>query len=250
MEMILNIAMKKPSLKSMKRALCIQPHPDDNEVGMGDAIAKFIQDGVEVHYLTITDGSLGLLDGSMTHQELAAKRKQEVIDSGNLLGVKAYHFLDYQDGTLHDIYKLSGEIAEIVREIKPDFMFCPDPWLNYEAHQDHIVTGKAASQCFITSWLYEYPLGNKSLPHKVTGIGFYHTAKPNVVINTTNTFKLKIEAMALHKTQFDKKTLNMLSLYFKEKAKKAAKDKKFKLGCGLKIMGQNHMHCFTDAEQV
>lgn len=250
MDIILSQMLKPPKLKNMKKALCIQPHPDDNEVGMGDGIAKLVQEGVEVHYLTVTDGSLGLLDDSMTHAELAEIRRKETIDSGTVLGVKEFHFLDYQDGTLNDIYKLSGDIAEVVRTIKPDIVFAPDPWLNYEAHQDHIVTGKAAAQCFITSYLYEYPLGTKTLPHKLKAIGFYFSSKPNTVVDTTKTFDLKIKAMAKHKTQFDKKTMMLFSLYFKQKAKDAAKNQKFKLGCALKIMGENHMHCFTDAENV
>lgn len=250
MDLILNAMLKAPKLKQAKKVICIQPHPDDNEVGMGGAIASLINDGCEVHYLTITDGSLGLLDDSMTHEELAKKRKEEVYESGKLLGVSHYHFFEYQDGTLYNINKLSGEIAELVREVKPDFIFAPDPWLTYEAHQDHVVTGKAASQCFITSYLYDYPLGTKTKPHKLKGIGFYYTSKPNTVVDISKTFDLKMKSIACHKTQFDKKTLMLFSLYFKQQAKKAASNEKFKLGCALKIMGENHMHCFTAAEEV
>lgn len=250
MDLILNQMLKAPKLKNIKKAICIQPHPDDNEVGMGGAIAALVQKGCEIHYITVTDGSLGLVDDSMTHEELASKRRVEVLASGEVLGVSEFHFLDYQDGTLNDIYKLSGDIAEIVRTVKPDFIFCPDPWLQYEAHQDHVITGKAAAQCFITSWLHEYPLGTKTLPHKVKGIGFYFTSKANTVVDISNTFDLKMKAMACHKSQFDKMTLTLFSLYFKQQAKKAAVNEKFKLGCGLKLMGENHMHCFTGAENV
>jgi hypothetical protein len=39
-------------------------------------------------------------------------------------------------------------------------------------------------------------------------------------------------------------------MYFKEKAKKAASNRKFKLGCALKVLGENHLHCFTEAEFI
>lgn len=250
MDMILNAMLKPPKLKKAKCAVCIQPHPDDNEVGMGGAIAKLANDGCVIHYITVTDGSLGLVDASMTHEQLAVARKKEVEKSGKLLGVGHFHYLNYQDGTLHDIYKLSGEIGEIIREVKPDFIFCPDPWLNYEAHQDHIVTGKAAAQSFISTSLVEYPLGTTTEPHQAKGIGFYYTSRPNTVVDITDTFDLKFKAMAVHESQFNKKTLALFKLYFKEKAKKAAADEKFKLGCGLKVLGENHLHCFTDAEFI
>lgn len=250
MDMILNSVLKIPKLKNIKKIICIQPHPDDNEVGMGAVIAKLANDGCEVHYITVTDGSLGLVNNSMTHAELAKIRKNEVEESGKLLGVNNFHYLNYQDGTLSDIHKLSGDIAEIIRTVKPEFIFCPDPWLNYEAHQDHIITGKAVSQSFISTWLHEYPLGTKTTPHTVKGIGFYFTSKPNTVINISDTFDLKMKAIGKHKTQFDKKTLMMFNLYFKHKAKKAAEKEKFKLGCSLKVLGQNHLHCFVDAENI
>lgn len=250
MEPILHTLLKIPTLKKMKKAICVQPHPDDNEVGMGDAIAKFVQDGCEVHYITVTDGSLGLLDKTMSHEELIKIRKEEVEKSGRLLGVTHFHYLNYQDGTLSDIYKLAGDITEIIRQVKPDFIFCPDPWVNYEAHQDHIITGKAVTQSLILAPLVEYPLGTKTEPHDVKGIGFYYTGKPNTVVDTTDTFSLKMKAMGEHKTQFSKKLLALYSLYFKEKAKKAAKNEKFKLGCGFKVLAPVHIHCFPDAENV
>lgn len=250
MDMLLNAMLKPPKLKNIKKAICIQPHPDDNEVGMGGVIAKLTKEGCQVHYITVTDGSLGLLDASLTHDELAIKRKEEIEASGKLLGVNNFHYLNYQDGTLNNIHEISGKIGEIIRSIKPEFIFCPDPWLNYEAHQDHIITGKAVAQSFISTWLYEYPLGTKTKPHKVKGIGFYFTSKPNLVIDITETFDIKMKAIAVHKSQFDKKTLMMLSIYFKDKAKKAALNEKFKLGAQLKIMGQNHLHCFVDAENI
>lgn len=250
MNLILEAMLKPPKLKNIKCAICIQPHPDDNEVGMGAVIARMVNEGCVIHYLTVTDGSLGLTDPSMTHEHLAELRKKEAEDSGTLLGAKHFHYLNYKDGSLYDINKLAGEIAESIRKIKPDFIFCPDPWLNYEAHQDHIITGKATAQSFISTSLIDYPLGTKTEAHQAKGIGFYYTSRPNTVVDITDTFDLKFKAMAIHKSQFDKKTLTLFKLYFKQKAKKAAKDKKFKLGCELKVLGENHLHCFTDAEFI
>lgn len=250
MDVILNQILKPPKLKNIKKAICIQPHPDDNEVGMGGVIKKLINDGCEIQYITVTDGSLGLVDDTHTHSELATRRKQEAIESGTYLGVSKFHFLEYQDGTLSNINEISGKISEIVRKEQPDFIFAPDPWLLYEAHQDHVVTGKASAQCFINSWLYEYPLGTKTKPHKCKGIGFYFTSKPNKVVDITNTFDDKMKALSFHNSQFDKKTLSLFKLYFKQLSKKAAANEKFKLGTGLKIMGEHHLHCYIDAENV
>lgn len=250
MDSILSTLLKAPKIKKIKKAICIQPHPDDNEIGMGGIIAKLAKEGTEIHYITVTDGSLGLLDNTYTHEELAEVRKKEAEAAGAVLGVSNFHYLNYKDGTLNDVHKLSYDIAEIIRSVKPDFIFCPDPWLNYEAHQDHVVTGRAAAQSFILSWLYDYPLGTNTKPHKVKGIGFYLTSKPNTIIDITETFDIKMKAIGKHKSQFDKKTLMFLSIYLKNNAKKAAENEKFKLGAAIKVLGENHLHCFTDAENL
>ena len=44
-----------PAIKNAKRVLCVQPHPDDNQIGMGGTIAYMRSLGIEVYELTVTD---------------------------------------------------------------------------------------------------------------------------------------------------------------------------------------------------
>ncbi|MFB4166873.1 PIG-L deacetylase family protein [Virgibacillus sp. JSM 102003] len=59
------IPFKIPNPFNMKRTLFIQPHPDDNDIGAGATIAKLVDKGVEVHYLTVTDGGSGSTDKTL-----------------------------------------------------------------------------------------------------------------------------------------------------------------------------------------
>lgn len=130
-----------PDIMSAKRVLCIQPHPDDNEIGMGGVVAALAGRGCEVHYLTVTNGDLGDQSGTMEPAELAALRREETVAAGKALGASKFYFFDEPDGSLQDIPALAGKIATLVRTIRPEVLFCPDPWAMYEAHQDHVVTG-------------------------------------------------------------------------------------------------------------
>ena len=138
-----------PDILKSKCALCIQPHPDDNEIGMGGTVAVLAQAGCTVHYLTVTNGDQGNKNRTASPQETARVRRAEAIAAGTHLGAKAFHFLDLGDGTLDDGLGLSAQIARVIREVRPDAIFAPDPWLAYESHLDHAVTGRAAStkQC-------------------------------------------------------------------------------------------------------
>ncbi len=239
-----------PDITKGKKALCVQPHPDDNEVGMGGIIATLAMAGCQVDYLTITDGCLGTLSPALVGEALVEVRAEEVKAAGKLLGVTEYHSLGLEDGTLNDIPKLAGQVAEFIRDGQYDMVFCPDPWLSYEAHWDHVVTGKAVAQAFISSSLIEYPKGTKTSPCAPFAIGFYFTSKPNTVIDVTENFDNKFEAMAAHKSQMPEQLLELYRMYFTMRGMKLAEDKDYLLGEGLRVMSPLHMHCFAEGETI
>lgn len=239
-----------PDIMMGKKALCVQPHPDDNEVGMGGIVLTLTMAGCQVDYLTMTDGALGALSPALTGENLAAVRKQEIEKAGALLGVKNYYNLGLEDGTLNDIPKLAGEVAEIIREGQYDMVFCPDPWLTYEAHWDHVVTGRAVAQAFISCSLIEFPKGTKTPPCAPFAIGFYFTNKPNTVIDITENFDNKFDAMAAHASQMPPQLLELYRAYFTMRGMKLAEDKEFLLGEGLRVMSPLHMHCFAEGESI
>ena len=187
-----------PEILGAKRALCIQPHADDNEIGMGGTIAALAARGCEIHYLTVTNGDLGAQAGPYDPEHLADTRRAEAEAAGRALGASVFHWFDEPDGSLEHIPALAGRIAELIRTVQPDVVFCPDPWAMYEAHQDHVVTGKAAAQAFLSASLAQYPRGTATAPWQPGAIGFYFTQNPNTVVDVTDTFETKFSAMALH----------------------------------------------------
>ena len=239
-----------PDILKSKCALCIQPHPDDNEIGMGGTVAVLSQAGCTVHYLTVTNGDQGNKNRTASPQETARVRRAEAIAAGTHLGAKAFHFLDLGDGTLADVLGLSVQIARVIREVRPDAIFAPDPWLAYESHLDHAVTGRAAANAFLMSGRAAIPGGGDTQPHAASAIGYYFTAQPNTVVDISAVFEKKFEAIALHDSQMDAQTLAMYRVYFGMKGKELAAGKNFALGEGLKVLSPLHAHCFVDAARI
>jgi LmbE family N-acetylglucosaminyl deacetylase len=54
--------------------------------------------------------------------------------------------------------------------------------------------------------------------HRVQSIGFYASAKPNVLIDISSTFDRKLEAIFRHETQFDEVGRTQLSQYLSMQA--------------------------------
>lgn len=248
--MDLSAFLTPPEILTAQCALCIQPHPDDNEIGMGGTIAALAARGCEIHYLTVTNGDLGAQGAPIEPAQLAALRRDEAVAAGKALGAAQFHFFDLPDGSLESIPALAGRIAELVRTIRPNVLFCPDPWAAYEAHQDHVVTGKAAAQAFISTALAQYPRGTRTQPWQPEAIGFYFTQNPNTVVDVTDTFEQKFAAMALHRTQLNDELLAMYRAYFTLQSQQRAAGRGFALGEGLKVLSPLHLHCFVEAPQI
>lgn len=242
--------LKPPALSEIRRALVIQPHPDDNEIGMGGTVAKLVQDGAEVIYLTVTNGDRGCSDPNLTLEDIAAIRRKETEAAGRCLGVERFYYLNLPDGGPLDLYDTAVKIAGVIREVKPDTVFCPDPWLPYEAHADHRDTGLAATQAVMNAGLRDFPRGAVYEKHAPANIGYYFTAYPNTVADVSDTFEKKFDAILCHKSQVDEQTAALFRMYFTGKAQELAEGQPFALGEGLKMLRKLHMHCFVDAVRI
>lgn len=241
-----------PVIEKCKKLLCIQPHPDDMDISAGGTIAYLSEKGTEVSYLTVTDDSSGFTSLNIQRKKRKSIRKDEQINAGRILGVKNYHWLDYTDAGNWSMYKLRNRIIQYIRLIKPDFVMTVDPWLNYEAHQDHVKCGLAASEAVILQSL-PYIKTNRRIdrnysPYEIKGIIFSFTSRPNVVINTEKLREKKFKAIAEHKSQFDKESLNLLFKYDDVRNSRLAKDYDFGYGEGLKVLNPAMLHCIPEAE--
>ena len=74
-----------------KRILIISPHPDDESLGLGGTIAKYISEGNDVFVLTIS----GHLPPLYSREDYD-KTVKESYEAFKILGIKTHFFLKYQ----------------------------------------------------------------------------------------------------------------------------------------------------------
>lgn len=239
-----------PDLLSMRRVLCVQAHPDDGEIGAGATVARLVQAGARVVYLTVTDGGVGTQDPSIDPPELAGIRRREGEEAARLLGVTRMIWLDFPDGGNLQLPAVREKIIEAVRRVRPDLLMVMDPWLPYEAHSDHRATGLAAAEAALLSG---YPhacpqhLAGGLAPHTLKAVAFYATSRPNTFINVSATWPLKLAALKKHKSQFDPDSLEMIGAYLTAKAREHAAGRDFELAEAFKVLSPLQLHLFEDA---
>jgi N,N'-diacetylchitobiose non-reducing end deacetylase len=228
------------------RVLCVQPHYDDNDIYAGGTIVRLHDAGAEIIYLTVTDDMVGFLDQSKTDEMMSTQLRAEQQEAGKIIGVDAHYWLNYPDAAKYDYYRLRQDIIDYIRLLKPDFVLTVDPWLPYEAHRDHILTGQAVSEALLVGGFSRLasniPVPKENIQHRVTGIAYYNTAWPNTAIDISQTWQKKHSAMQVYKAQFSPEEIDNLIIETSELEVEAGKVRNLTRAEELKLVTASQLH--------
>jgi LmbE family N-acetylglucosaminyl deacetylase len=244
---------EKPDLMTAKRILAVQPHYDDNDIAAGGTLAALAENGAEIHYLTVTDDLIGVIDDSLTAEEATAQLKDEQYQAGEIIGVSEQYWLGFPDAGKYEYFDVRAGIIQHIRMVRPDFIFTCDPWMAYEAHNDHILAGRAAAEAAILFGLTRLktnPEADQAFemnPFDLTGVAFYGTSYPNTIFDISSTREKKHAAVDKYRAQFSQEDMQLLHAFLDIKEREYAKDEAFSYGEPLKVLRGFHLHGYPDA---
>jgi LmbE family N-acetylglucosaminyl deacetylase len=235
-----------PDLLQAKRVLCIQPHYDDNDLSAGGTISRLHDSGTRIMYLTVTDDLVGVVDPSLSDEEAGALLRKEQLEAGAIIGVDEQYWLGYPDAGQYSHYELRQRIIQYMRMLRPDFVFTVDPWLPYEAHQDHIRTGLAVAEAVYLQRYVRLSVDDKSdrdyQPYDISAIVFYDTNQPNVFSDISTYKDRKHQAVDHYKTQFTPQATARLHEQLDDLAREWAVEKDHFYAEALKIVTPAQLH--------
>jgi len=194
-----------------QKILIVLAHPDDPEFFCGASIARWTQAGHIVEYCLLTCGDKGTKDRTINSTDLCGIRQNEQRAAAAVIGVQTVRFLSYEDGYLIPSLALRKDITRVIRQMQPDILVTCDPTTLYVGgtrlnHPDHRAAGQAAIDAvfpaardhlnFVELWRDE------SLePHVVREVWVCGTQQPNITLDVTDTWEIKIRALFEHKSQ-------------------------------------------------
>lgn len=196
--------------EEIERALLVVAHPDDIEFGSAGTAARLTQDGKQVAYVIVTDGSKGSSDPDMTPERLTAVRKEEQRNAARVAGVKDVSFLDFSDGMLEPTLEVRKSIAGCIRHYKPDVVICQNPNRElagnmFAQHPDHLATAEATLAAVYPTardrMAFPELLEQGLEPHAVREVWVQGTSAPDYFVDISATLQTKIEALLEHKSQ-------------------------------------------------
>ena len=187
-------------------ALAIGAHPDDVEFGCGGLLAKWAADGCIVHHLVCTDGSKGTWDPDADVIALAGRRQDEQREAARRLsGARAgeVRFLGYVDGELESSLAVRGEVARVIRELRPQVVLGHDPWKRYRLHPDHRIAGILACDGIVAARDPHFYSEQNLAPHRPDLLLLWEAEQPDHAEDVSEFIEAKLSALAAHETQFE-----------------------------------------------
>ncbi len=159
-----------------KHLLLVHAHPDDESIGQGATMARYVAQGIGVTLVTCTGGEMGeILVPDMEHMAadkddtLADQRKIELDNAMKALGVTDYRYLGgfkrYRDSGMQwhadghavpsdvvhenafwnaDLTEAANHLVEVIREVRPQVLVTYDEFGGY-GHPDHIQAHRVAT---------------------------------------------------------------------------------------------------------
>ncbi len=190
-----------------KMVLVITPHPDDDIIGCGGALAFLAGRANRLIVVFLTAGEKGTLDSSLRPQTLRNVRMQEATAAYKAVGFPDAElvWLQYPDGELDFApqREIRVKLVEIIRKRRPDIVFAIDPGATYYRYhyRDHRAAALVSADAIgAAMWPLEYREAGPA--YRVPEVYYFYTAEPTLKLEIAPVYETKLAALARHRSQF------------------------------------------------
>jgi len=176
--------------------LAIFAHRDDAELTCGGTLIKLASQGRRTGILDLTEGEMGTR-GS------AAIRAEEASRAASVMGLALRENLKLPDAGIVNTPETRRLLARVIRTHRPTIVIAPAP---HGRHPDHRVTAELVRDaCFISGLAKVESDLPKHRPRKVIHCLTYREdgLRPTFVVDISNEFEQKLEAIRCYGSQFD-----------------------------------------------
>lgn len=181
-------------LPAKKRFLCVAPHPDDAELGMGGTLIKLRQQGHEVLICDMTNGE-------PTPNGSPELREKEWTKASEIMGVERVN-LRLKNREVQHTIEARHRLAGVMRQFRPEVVFIP---YYPDAHPDHIATHRIAIDARFDAKLSKSGISGE--PHHPKRLIQYYCTHlrthivPTFCIDVSDTFETKMQACGAYESQ-------------------------------------------------
>jgi bacillithiol biosynthesis deacetylase BshB1 len=176
--------------------MVVGAHPDDAEVFAGGSIALSVRQGLRVGIASLTRGEMGT-------RGTPEIRALEWAASMAIMQPAKHAVLELPDGALVDIPEHRLALARLIRQWRPRLLVSHAAG---DRHPDHNAAHALARSSAFVAYMGRAPLQEER--HQIAGLRFFlghhdpAPPTPSFVVDITETFEIKREAVRCYRTQF------------------------------------------------
>ena len=173
--------------------LAIGAHPDDVEITSGGLLIKLGKMGRSTGVLDLAGGEMG------THGD-ENDRSLEATAAAEIMGLKYRSNLGLPDSAIQYNHENKLKIAEVIRLTTPELVILPH-W--NQRHPDHLACSRLGFDACFLAGLKKVPLqGEPHRPRKIIYASYFRNQDFSFLVDISEEFAQKIDAVAAHKSQF------------------------------------------------
>ena len=183
------------------RIIVIGAHPDDPDINVGGTAALWAQMGHKVKFVSLTNGNKG--HHTMKPEELAARRKREMVEAGKILGVE-YVNLDNPDGELMPTLENRFAVIRLICDWNADVVITHRP---NDYHPDHRYASIIVQDAAYMISVPQMVRGGTAM--RKTPVFLYmpdrfqkpNPFSPDIIVDITSVAEKKADAICAHESQ-------------------------------------------------
>jgi bacillithiol biosynthesis deacetylase BshB1 len=174
--------------------LVLAAHRDDIEITCGGTVIKLVDLGYKVGIVDFTQGEMGT-------KGTEVDRAREAEAAAKAMGIAVRENLKMPDSGLEFTRENKLKVAEQIRKYKPHLLILPY-W--EQRHPDHAMCPKISWDAAFYAGLKKMPLpGEPHRPFKIIYSTSFFDLRHSFIVDITDQFKRKTEAVACYRSQFD-----------------------------------------------
>lgn len=191
-------------MKNNKRLLCVAAHPDDEVLGCGATVRKFVKDGWQAAVIILSSGISGRFHSDDQQlpqlQEQQQALAEQMKKAAEVCGFSDVHAFDFPDNRMDTVSRmdLAHDIGAVMQDFQPDLVLTHHPG---DYNWDHTRVFDAVMMAARHSpgdpspdeiWAYEVRSSTER------GWASRQPFAPNIYIDVTETIDSKAEALACY----------------------------------------------------
>lgn len=196
------------------KVLVIAAHPDDEVLGMGGTITKYVKDGHELKIIIMATGIFSRRSSKYTNstayqvdekildemENQVHKLQKDAIKASKIMGVKNIEFMDLPDNEMDKISNLeiTKKIESSITNFKPDIVFTHsqnDINIDHRMLYDATITATRPHSKYTVKDVISFEVPSST--------EWYFPSKfsPNMFIDISKELATKIRALSAYKTE-------------------------------------------------